>query len=55
MQAFDSCITGGRQPGVSDGFYLPFKPMTPGRHTLVIIGHDMQNVPVTLTWNLTIR
>jgi hypothetical protein len=55
MQTFDPCVTGRRQPAISDGFYLPFKPMTPGPHTIVINGHDMMNVPVTLTWNLTIQ
>lgn len=55
MQPFDSCITGRRQPGVSDGFFLPFKPMTPGEHTIVINGHDMMNVAVTVTWHLTIH
>src|SRR5262249_15131477 len=55
MQAFDSCVTGKRQPAVSDGFYLPFRPMTPGQHTIVINAHDMMMVPVTLTWNLTIQ
>jgi hypothetical protein len=55
MQAFDSCVTGKRQPAVSDGFYLLFKPLSPGEHTVVINGHDMHGVPVTLTDNLTIR
>ena len=55
MQAFDSCVTGKRQPAVSDGFYLMFKPLSPGEHTIVINGHDMHGVPVTLTDNLTIR
>jgi len=34
MRAFDTCVTGHRQPAVSDGFYLMFKPMSPGQHTL---------------------
>jgi hypothetical protein len=55
MQAFDSCITGRIQPAVSDGFYLPFKPMVRGAHTIVIDAHDMTGVPVTLTWHLIIR
>jgi hypothetical protein len=55
MQAFDPCVTARRQPAVSDGFYLPFKPMAPGEHTIVINGHDMVGVPVTLTWHLTVR
>ena len=55
MQQFDACVTGHRQPAVSDGFFLMFKPMSPGQHTIVIHGHDMQGVPVTLTQHLTIR
>jgi hypothetical protein len=55
MVAFDSCITQEDMLGVTDGFYLLFKPMTPGPHTLVIDGHDMHGVPVTLTEHLTIQ
>jgi hypothetical protein len=40
---------------VSDGFYLLFKPLSPGEHTIVVNGHDMHGVAVTLTENLTIR
>jgi hypothetical protein len=29
--------------------------MTPGQHTLVINGHDMQGVQVTFTEHLTIQ
>jgi hypothetical protein len=52
---FDTCVTGKRQPAVSDGFYLMFKPMTRGQHTIVVTGHDMHGTPVTLTENLTVR
>ena len=55
MVAFDSCITQKHMLGVTDGFYLLFKPMTPGQHTIVLDGHDMQGVPVTLTEHLTIQ
>jgi hypothetical protein len=55
MQAFDSCIIQKDMLGVSDGFYLLFKPMTPGQRTIVINGHDMLGVPVTLTEHLTIQ
>jgi hypothetical protein len=55
MQAFDSCITGKRQPGVTDGFYLMFKPLSRGEHTIVLNGHDMVGTPVTLTEHLTIH
>ena len=55
MQAFDPCITQTNMQGVTDGFYLLFKPMTPGEHTLVINGHDMQGIRVTITEHLTIQ
>jgi len=54
LVAFDSCVTQRHMLGVVDGFYLLFKPMTPGKHTIVLIGHDMEGVPVTLTENLSI-
>jgi hypothetical protein len=41
--------------GVVDGFYLLFQPMKPGQHTIVLVGHDMEGVPVTLTHILTIQ
>ncbi|MEO8552347.1 MAG: hypothetical protein ABI678_20360 [Kofleriaceae bacterium] len=52
---FDSCVTGHIQEAVSDGFYLMFQPMTPGHHTILVNGHDMHGVPVTLTEELTIQ
>jgi hypothetical protein len=55
MVAFDSCITQPNMQGVVDGFYLLFKPMPPGQHTIVLVGHDMEGVPVTLTEHLTIQ
>ncbi len=55
MVAFDSCVTVPHLEGVVDGFYLLFKPMAPGQHTIVLIGHDMEGVPVTLTEHLTIQ
>ena len=55
MIAFDSCVTVRHMQGVVDGFYLLFKPMTPGQHQIVLVGHDMEGVPVTLTENLTIE
>jgi len=52
---FDPCVTGRWQPAVTDGFYLMFKPLAPGEHTIVANGHDMHGVLVTLTEHLTIR
>jgi len=55
MQAYDSCVTGRRQPAVADGYYLMFKPLPPGSHTIVVHGQDMQGTRVTITENLTIQ
>jgi len=54
LVAFDFCVTQRHMLGVVDGFYLLFKPMSVGEHTIVLIGHDMEGVPVTLTEHLTI-
>jgi hypothetical protein len=35
---FDPCITGTPQPGVSDGFWVMLKPLSPGLHTIHIHG-----------------
>lgn len=55
LYAFDSCVTGKRQEGVTDGFYLMFKPLSPGEHVIVVNAHDMHGVPVRLTERLTVR
>jgi hypothetical protein len=55
QQNFDVCVTGKRQPAVSDGIYLMFKPMAPGPHTILVHGQDMEGTKVTLTENLTIE
>ncbi|MEO8701264.1 MAG: hypothetical protein ABI867_14535 [Kofleriaceae bacterium] len=52
---FDSCVTGHVQEAVSDGYYLMFKPLAPGPHTIVVNGQDMHGTPVTLTEQLTIQ
>ncbi|HET7855751.1 MAG TPA: hypothetical protein VFL41_04780 [Gaiellaceae bacterium] len=51
----DPCITGSPQPAVVDGFFLMFKPLTRGEHTIVVhgtntIGHDKR-----FTYHLTIE
>ena len=55
LQQYDSCITGRRQPAVADGYYLMFKPLAPGAHTIVVHGQDMHGTLVTLTEELTIQ
>jgi hypothetical protein len=43
---FDPCITGSPQPAVVDGFFMMFKPLARGEHTVRVhgtatpIGHD---------------
>jgi hypothetical protein len=50
----DPCITGAPQPAVIDGFFMMFKPLARGEHTIVshgtnTIGHDKR-----FTYHLTI-
>jgi hypothetical protein len=53
---FDNCITGKRQPAVSDGFFFMFKPLPPGEHTIAATGLNRQTgLTMTLTEHLTIR
>ena len=53
--SLDPYITGSPQPAVVDGFFLMFKPLTRGEHTMVVhgtntIGHDKR-----FTYHLTIE
>jgi len=36
MEAFDSCITGSRQPAVVDSFFIVLKPLGRGTHELTV-------------------
>jgi hypothetical protein len=53
--SFDTCVTGRPQKAISDGYYLMFKPLSPGAHTIVVNGQDMHGTKVTLREELTIR
>jgi hypothetical protein len=53
--SFDTCVTGTPQQAYSDGYYLLFKPLPPGKHTIVVNGQDMHGTKVTLREELTIR
>jgi hypothetical protein len=55
QQSFDGCITGTPQPAVSDGYFIMFKPLERGAHTLVEHLADTMGKEVTLTYNLTIN
>lgn len=54
-EGLDPCITGSPQPAVQDGFFMMFKPLKRGLHTIRVfgtataIGHDK-----TFTYHLTI-
>jgi hypothetical protein len=52
---FDTCVTGHLQEAVSDGYYLMFKPLSSGPHTIIVNGQDMHGTPVTLTEQLTVQ
>jgi hypothetical protein len=55
-EVLDPCIIGSPQPAVIDGFFMMFKPLTRGQHTIRVhgtatpIGHDK-----TFIYHLTIE
>ncbi len=53
--SLDGCITGSRQPAVSDAFVIMLKPLPPGQHTLVENAKDNHGTNVTLTYSLTVQ
>ncbi len=55
--ALDSCITGGPQPAVADGYLFMVKPLAPGQHTLVWHQKDTFGMTgdTTLTYHLTVE
>jgi hypothetical protein len=54
MQAFDPCITGSLQPGIVDGFFMMFKPLDRGQHTIVVHGTNTFGDDKTFVYHLTI-
>ncbi|PWK86638.1 hypothetical protein [Fulvimonas soli] len=53
--AFDPCITGGYQPGIVYGYFLMFRPMAPGMHTIVRHNRDSNGTDLTFVYRLTIQ
>jgi hypothetical protein len=51
---FDPCITTQWQPAVNYGYYLMFRPLRPGQHTLVR-RMSMNGMSNTLTYFLTVQ
>jgi hypothetical protein len=52
---FDPCITTNWQPAVNYGYYLMFRPLRPGQHTIVRTMTDMKGMTNTLTYYLTVQ
>jgi len=54
VQKLDPCITGKPQPAISDGFFMMFKPLEPGQHTLHVHGTNTIDQDKTYLYNLTV-
>jgi hypothetical protein len=51
----DACITGQPQPSVVDGFFMMFKPLAPGPHTIVVHGTNTFGHDKTFTYYLNVE
>ena len=58
LVAFDSCVTGTPQVGVTDGYWILMNPLPPGPHTIFIRGvidfGGGSTFEVQVTYNLTV-
>ncbi len=57
MTVFDPCITGTRQPGVSDGYWIMLTPLSSGSHTIHFHGIEEfsnGNFELDVTYALTV-
>jgi hypothetical protein len=52
---FDPCITGSAQPAIVDGFFMMFKPLDPGLHTIRVHGTDVRGADKTYTYYLNVE
>lgn len=52
---FDPCITGAYQPSVMYGYFMMFRPMSPGLHTIMRHNHDSDGKDLTFIYHLTVR
>jgi len=52
--ALDACVTGTPQPAIVDGFFMMFKPLTPGEHTLRVFGTDVRGANKTYLYHLNV-
>lgn len=51
----DGCITGSKQPAVSDAYVIMLRELPVGAHTLVYNATDNRGTNVTVTWELTVQ
>ncbi len=51
----DACVTGTPQPAIVDGFFMMFKPLTPGEHTLRVFGTDVRGANKTYLYRLNVQ
>jgi len=54
MQALDPCITAAPQPAIVDGFFMMFKPLSRGAHTIRVFGTDVRGANKTYIYHLSI-
>ncbi len=54
VQRVDPCITGSAQPAIVDGFFMMFKPLTTGQHTIRVHGTNTFGDDKTFTYHLRI-
>jgi hypothetical protein len=50
----DPCITGEPQQAIVDGFFMMFKPLNRGQHTIVVHGTNTIGHDKTFTYHLTV-
>jgi hypothetical protein len=43
------------QPAIMDGFFIIFKPLDPGPHTIVVRGTNTFGADKTFIYNLTVQ
>jgi hypothetical protein len=55
LQFFDPCITGSPQSAVMDGFFMMFKPLERGAHTIFVHGTNTFGADKTFTYYLNIE
>ncbi|SFS18826.1 hypothetical protein SAMN05216570_3826 [Dyella sp. OK004] len=59
QSSFDSCITTSWQPDLNNGYYMLFRPLSPGQHTIVRTSTGMMGgtgmMTMTYTYYLTIK